>query len=81
MLAEFKTVDAARIYQSTPEWVALMAADKENSHNVMCISASNTRRIGPVDHADPEDKKRRVGIAGQEQEHGVTHGCCQGRDH
>ena len=24
---------------------------RENAHNVMCISASNTRRIGPVDHS------------------------------
>ena len=43
-----------------------MAAAAENSNNVMCISASNTRRIGPVDHADSEAKKRRMGIAGQE---------------
>lgn len=51
MLVEFKTVDAARNYQYTPEWVALIADARENSHNVMCISASNARRIGPVDHS------------------------------
>ena len=51
MLIEFKTVDAARHYQYTPEWVSLVADARENAHNVMCISASNTRRIGPVDHS------------------------------
>lgn len=50
LLIEFKTVDAAKNYQYTPEWVKLMADSKENSHNIMCISASNTRRIGAVDH-------------------------------
>jgi hypothetical protein len=28
-----------------------MADAKENSHNLTCISASNTRRIGSVDHS------------------------------
>ena len=51
MLVEFKTVEAARDYQNTREWLALVADAKENSHNIMCISASNTRRIGPVDHS------------------------------
>ena len=51
MLVEFNTINAARNYQNSPEWVALMADAKENAHNVMCISASNARRIGPVDHS------------------------------
>lgn len=51
MLIEFKTVDAARHFQYTPEWDSLVADARENAHNVMCISASNTRRIGPVDHS------------------------------
>ncbi|MEP3116214.1 hypothetical protein [Nisaea sp.] len=51
LLVEFVTVDAAKEYQKTPEWAALVADIKENSHNVMSIAASNARRIGPVDHA------------------------------
>jgi uncharacterized protein (DUF1330 family) len=33
LLVEFETVDAARDYQHTPEWITLMADAKENSHN------------------------------------------------
>ena len=51
MLIEFETLDAARDYQHTPEWIALMETARQNSHNVMCMSASNTRRIGAVDHS------------------------------
>lgn len=51
LLVEFETVDAASDYQHTAEWISLMADAKENSHNLMYISASNTRRIGSVDHS------------------------------
>lgn len=51
LLVEFKTVEAAKEYQATPDWAALVADTKDNSYNVIGIAASNTRRIGPVDHA------------------------------
>lgn len=51
LLVEFVTVDAAKKYQKTPEWAALVADTQKSSRNVMSIAASNTRRIGPVDHA------------------------------
>ncbi len=51
MLVEFKTVQAAKDFQNTPEWAAILAETKEKSHSVMSIAASNTRRIGPVNHA------------------------------
>jgi hypothetical protein len=51
MLVEFKSIEAARNYQDTPEWAALLAETKENSHHFMSVAASNTRRIGPVNHA------------------------------
>lgn len=51
LLVEFVTVDAAKECQKTPEWAALVADTQMSSRNVMSIAASNTRRIGPVDHA------------------------------
>ncbi len=50
MLLEFKSTEAANIYKATREWATLLADTKKVSHNVMSIAASNTRRIGPVDH-------------------------------
>ena len=51
LLVEFKSSDAAQDYQDTPEWAALLKDAKAMSHAVMHIAASNTRRIGPVDHS------------------------------
>jgi len=51
LLVEFVTVEAAKECQKTPEWAALVADSQKRSHNVMSLAASNTRRIGPVDHA------------------------------
>ncbi|MFT4715376.1 MAG: hypothetical protein ACI8YI_000259 [Paracoccaceae bacterium] len=51
MLVEFRSIEAAKNYQDSHEWAALLEDTKGNSHNVISIAASNTRRIGPVDHA------------------------------
>jgi len=50
MLVEFESIEQAQDYRDTPEWAALLADIEEKSHSVVSIAASNTRRIGPVDH-------------------------------
>ena len=51
MLVEFKSIEAANNYQDTLEWATRLADTKENSHNAINVAASNTCRIGPVNHA------------------------------
>ena len=52
MLAEFQTSEAAKNHRDLPEWAALVSVLEESSYKTISIAASNTRRIGPVNHAD-----------------------------
>lgn len=51
LLVEFENVEAAKAYQDTPAWNSLLQYTRETSRNFVDLTASNTRRIGPVNHA------------------------------
>ncbi|MCF6327877.1 MAG: hypothetical protein L3J21_11385 [Devosiaceae bacterium] len=51
MLVEFATPKAARAFKSSKEWQDIVASASKEAKKQVTISATNARRMGPVDHS------------------------------
>lgn len=51
LLVEFRTTGAAERYGETSAWKETIAQVQKDARKAVHITASNTRRIGPVDHS------------------------------
>jgi len=51
MLIEFKNIEAVDTFRDTQQWQDAMASANLKAQKSTCIAATNTRRIGPVDHS------------------------------